>query len=86
MGPLAQLRAAQTPDAATSLGLRPHLAATLVEGSEGAVLSSRAGRLALAAEERPVVERLLAGERLSVGEIGADLSRRLLLAAVAVPV
>jgi lysine-specific demethylase/histidyl-hydroxylase NO66 len=86
VGPLAQLRAAQAADAATSLGLRPHLAATVVEGPEGAVLSSRAGRLALAAEERPIVERLLAGQRLSVGEIGADLSRRLLLAAVAVPV
>ena len=86
VGPLAQLRAAEAPDAATSLRLRPHLAATLVDAPGGAVLSSRAGRLALAAEERPVVERLLAGERLSVGEIGADLSRRLLLAAVAVPV
>ena len=86
VGPLAQLRAAQAPDAATSLELRPHLAATLIDAPEGAVLSSRAGRLALAAEERPVVERLLAGERLSVREIGADLSRRLLLAAVAVPV
>jgi cupin superfamily protein len=85
VGPLAQLRAAQTLDPGAVLRLRPHLAATLVDAPEGALLSSRAGRLALAAQERPAVERLLAGEHLAVAELGAALARRLLLAAVAVP-
>jgi hypothetical protein len=84
VGPLAQLRAAEELDAGTVLRLRPHLAATLVDAPEGALLSSRAGRLALSAQERPVVERLLGGEHVAVAELGDALARRLLLAAVAV--
>ena len=46
---------------------------------------SRCHDVALAAEESSVAQRLLAGGRLSLCQMGADLSRRLLLAAVAVP-
>jgi lysine-specific demethylase/histidyl-hydroxylase NO66 len=87
VGPLQQLRAASTSDPATVLRLRPHLAARLHEapGGGGVVLHSRAGRLALDAADRPLVERLLSGESVTVGELGDDLARRLLLAAVVVP-
>jgi lysine-specific demethylase/histidyl-hydroxylase NO66 len=87
VGPLAQLRAATASGPGTTLRVRPHLAARLenAPGGAGVVLHSRAGRLALGEGERPLVERLLAGEPLTVAELGDDLARRLLLAAVAVP-
>jgi hypothetical protein len=85
VGPLAQLRAAGTLDLASPVRLRDHLAASLVDGGQGPVLRSRAGSLLVQPQERAVVARLLAGERLSVADVGEDLVRRLVLAAVVVP-
>jgi hypothetical protein len=84
VGPLAQLRAATTLQADDVLRLRPHLAASLVDGVGGVSLRTRAGELPLAAEERPVVERLLAAGEVTTADAGPDLARRLLLAAVVV--
>ena len=85
VGPLAQLRAAGPLDPASPVHLRDHLAASLVDGGQGPVLRSRAGSLLVQPQERAVVARLLAGERLSVADVGEDLVRRLVLAAVVVP-
>jgi bifunctional lysine-specific demethylase and histidyl-hydroxylase NO66 len=84
VGPLAQLRAATALDPASPLRLRDALAARLVETAAGPLLRSRAGSVALQPDQRSVVARLLAGERLHVADVGDDLARRLLLAAVVV--
>ncbi|HKG49027.1 MAG TPA: cupin domain-containing protein [Actinomycetales bacterium] len=85
VGPLAQLRAATAPDPSGTVRLRDHLAARLVDGPQGPVLRSRAGSLSLQPGDDSMVARLLAGERLSVADVGEDLAHRLLLAAVVVP-
>ena len=84
IGPLAQLQAAETLAVETPLRLREHLAATVETTTSGTVLRSRAGVLALGAEDVAPVTALLAEGRLTAGDLGLDLARRLLLAGVAV--
>ena len=85
VGPLAQLRAAASARPEDLVRLRAHLAATLDDERGDLVLHSRAGRLVLAGADRHAVDRLLAGEVLTAAELGEDLTRRLLHAAVVVP-
>lgn len=64
--------------------LREHLAATLETSGSSSVLRSRAGELVLGEEDVAPVKALLADGRLTAGDLGLDLARRLLLAGVAV--
>ncbi len=84
IGPLRQLRDSRdlAPDA--TLVLREYLAATLLHRGDGAVLRSRAGDMALSTDDVDEVERLLAAGEADVAQLGSELSRRLLLAGVAV--
>jgi lysine-specific demethylase/histidyl-hydroxylase NO66 len=84
VGPLAQLQATEGLVVQTPLRLRDHLAGTLEATSSGTVLRSRAGELALREEDVAPVKALLAEGRLTAGDLGLDLARRLLLAGVAV--
>ena len=84
IGPLTQLRAADNLAATTPVRLREHLAGTLDATTAGAVLRSRAGELALGAADVAPVQALLIEGRLTAGDLGLDLARRLLLAGVAV--
>ncbi|MBA8792584.1 hypothetical protein FHX74_000178 [Friedmanniella endophytica] len=84
VGPLAQLRAAAGLEPEDRLVLRPHLRAELVDEPDGTVLVSRAGRLTLEPAQVAAVKPLLAGEPTPVAELGVELARTLLRAAVAV--
>ena len=84
VGPLAQLRAADTLAVETPVRLREHLAATLEATTSGSVLRSRAGELVLGEEDVAPVKALLTDGQLTAGDLGLDLARRLLLAGVAV--
>jgi ribosomal protein L16 Arg81 hydroxylase len=86
LAPLAQAAAASRLTAEDRIGLRPHLAPQLVPAEDGsAVLLSRAGRMALSADERVAVERLLERGTVRAGDLGVETSRRLMLGGVAVP-
>jgi len=84
VGPLAQLRAADALAVDTAVRLRGHLAATIEATPSGSLLRSRAGDLALREEDVAPVKALLTDGRLTAGDLGLDLARRLLLAGVAV--
>ena len=84
VGPLRQLRAANELTDDTTIVLRDHLAAVLEPRSDGMVLRSRAGDVALSAEEAEAVRALLHAEQTDAGTLGVALSRRLLLSGVAV--
>ena len=85
IGPLAQLRAATDLHEGRRVALRQHLAGTLLETpSGGATLHSRAGDVVLTADELPAVRQLLAEGFAAAGELGLDLTRRLMSAAVLV--
>ena len=85
IGPLRQLRDADRLTEDSRLRLRSHLAATL-DSRTGAppVLRSRAGEVPVAQTEVPGIEALLTAGQARVGDLGADLARRLVLAGVAV--
>ena len=86
VGPMAQAAAAAALDVGDRVRLRAHLAASLSEGDGSAgLLTSRAGRLQLVAEELPAVARLLDRGDASAAELGVDLARRLMRAGVVVP-
>ena len=86
VGPMAQAAAAAALDVGDRVRLRAHLAASLSEGEGSAgLLTSRAGRLQLVAEELPAVARLLDRGDASAAELGVDLARRLMRAGVVVP-
>lgn len=84
VGPLRQLRTANELTGDTTILLREHLAATLEVRSDGLVLRSRAGEMTLTEAEADSVRELLAGGQTDAGQLGVALSRRLLLAGVAV--
>ncbi|OFE17012.1 cupin [Humibacillus sp. DSM 29435] len=80
---------AQTLDAAQlgerdGIRLRAHLAATLTAVSEGAVVRSRVADFRLSSAEVEAVSSLLSQGSAAVTELGLELSRRLVLAGIAV--
>lgn len=80
---------AQTLDAAQlgeydGIRLRQHLAATLAPSAEGVVVRSRVADFQLIPEELDAVSSLLSQGAASVTELGLELSRRLVLAGIAV--
>ena len=79
VGPLRQLRTAETLTPATVLVLRDHLAAALETTSGRTVLRSRAADLPVTAAEVPAVRALLQSGRATTAELGEDLTRRLVL-------
>ncbi len=85
VGPLAQLRAVSDLRDDDLLRLRTHLDVSIAETADGSELRSRAGTLRLEDGEADVVRLLLAGHATPVEQIGHDLARRLLAAAVLVP-
>ncbi len=85
LGPLAQHEAAITLASTDTVAVRPHLAATLVEGGDGrTTLRTRAGDVELRPDELAAVRPLLAGASCSAGEVGLELARRLMLRAILV--
>ena len=85
VGPLAQLRAAETIGPDDAVRLRDHLLATLELGADGGwLLRSRTGDLAITGEEEPAVRDLLVDGRATTHVLGVELARRLIVAGVAV--
>lgn len=71
----------------TALRARPHARLRLVPLAEGAGrLVGRSGGVDLAAEVVPAGRRVVAGEDVRVGDLGAGLARELVLAGLLVPV
>ncbi len=85
VGPLKQLRDSQSLEPDSRITLRAHLEAA-IEHRSGArtVLCSRAGDLALAEDEVAPAKLLLAAGAVSAGDLGLELSRRMILAGLAV--
>lgn len=81
LGPLAQLAAVQGLGPGSTVRLRGALQARL----EGARLSTRVGWLDLPEADLPAVARLLDGGVRTAGELGTELTARLLRAGVLVP-
>jgi hypothetical protein len=84
IGPLAQLRAAQTLHPGTELVLRLHLEPRLETHDDGVRLTTRAGVLDLDATAASMVEMLLAGDPVTADVLGFELARRLLRGGVVV--
>lgn len=84
VGPLAQLRGAQSLADDATVVLRSHLEPRLERHDDGARLTTRAGVLDLGPEDVTAAEILLAGDPVAAGTLGLELARRLLLAGVVV--
>jgi hypothetical protein len=84
VGPLRQLRDADSITAETVLRLREHLAATLDQAGTGSLVRSRAGDFNLAEADVAPMKALLAHGTATAGDLGLDLARRLALAGMAV--
>ncbi len=86
VSPLAQTEAAARVGELQSVTLRPHLVARIRVDADGVTrLASRAAPVELDAREVDSVRRLLAEHGARVDDLGADLTRRLLLAGVVTP-
>ena len=84
VGPLRQLRDADSITAETGVRLRDHLAATLDQTGTGSIVRSRAGDFPLAEADVAPMKALLEQGDGTAGDLGLDLVRRLVLAGVAV--
>ncbi|MDQ6895243.1 MAG: cupin domain-containing protein [Actinomycetota bacterium] len=84
IAPVAQVRAAARLTEQDEVTLRSHLGARLVPTPEGGTVRSRATDVSVVEADVPAVQRLLEDGRASVADLGPDLSRRLLFAAVVV--
>ncbi len=84
IAPVAQVRAAARLAEQDEVTLRSHLGARLVPTPGGGTLRSRATDVSVVEADVPAVRRLLEDGRASVADLGPDLARRLLFAAVVV--
>jgi bifunctional lysine-specific demethylase and histidyl-hydroxylase NO66 len=84
IGPLKQLRDADAMTVDTQLVLRRHLAASVDHTGSRILVRSRAGDLEVAEGEVGRLEALLSDGMATVGDLGLDLARRLLLAGLAI--
>jgi bifunctional lysine-specific demethylase and histidyl-hydroxylase NO66 len=84
IGPLKQLRDAESITTSTQIVLRRHLVASLDHSGPDIVLRSRGGDLAVAESDVAPLKTLLTTGAAKVGDVGVDLARRLLLAGLAV--
>ena len=86
IGPLRQLRAADVLDETSRLMVRPYLAASLVDRTDGGLtVVSRAGEVTIAASDRDTFTSWWRTGCTSAGELGLHLARTLLLTGLAVP-
>jgi len=83
IGPLRQLRDADSIDDATMIKLRRHLAASLDHVGGSSVVRSRPADFALREEDVAPMKGLLESGTASAADLGLDLARRLLLAGLA---
>jgi lysine-specific demethylase/histidyl-hydroxylase NO66 len=83
IGPLKQLRDADAITPETTVVLRGHLAASLEHAGQRTVLRSRAGDFPLTEDDVAPAKALLAGGTAPAGDVGLELTRRLILAGVA---
>ena len=84
IGPLAQLRAAQTLHPETEIMLRLHLEPRLESYDDGARLITRAGTVELGPTDAAALGALLAGDPVTAGVLGLELAGRLLRAGVVI--
>ena len=84
IGPLKQLRDADTLTADTQIVLRRHLAASLDHTGSRSVMRSRAGDLAVAEDDVGPLKALLTNGVAAAGDLGVELARRLLVAGLAI--
>jgi hypothetical protein len=85
VGPLSQLRAARTLRDDDLLSLREHLAPTLLPGADGqCTLRTRAGAVNVPGSAVAAVNALLEAGTCRVADLGVEVARRLLAAAVVV--
>jgi lysine-specific demethylase/histidyl-hydroxylase NO66 len=84
IGPLKQLRDAESITTSTQIVLRRHLIASLDHAGPDIVLRSRGGDLAVAESDVAPLKTLLTTGAAKAGDVGVDLARRLLLAGLAV--
>jgi lysine-specific demethylase/histidyl-hydroxylase NO66 len=80
VGPLRQLRDAAEITENSVIGLRRHLIASLDHTRSGMVVRSRAGDLAVAEADVAPLKALLQSSTATAGDLGLELTRRLLLA------
>lgn len=83
ISPLAQARRAETLRTEDSIRLRPFVRGRLVNSPAGVRLESRAGTLALSADQRPAIEALLGTGSARASDLGLDLARQLLTRGIA---
>ena len=84
IGPLKQLRDAETITAGTQIVLRRHLIASLDHCGADVMLRSRAGDLAVTEADVAPLKTLLTTSEAKAGDLGLDLARRLLRAGLAI--
>jgi bifunctional lysine-specific demethylase and histidyl-hydroxylase NO66 len=84
IGPLKQLRDADTLTADTQIVLRRHLAASVDHTGSRNVVRSRAGDLAVAEDDVGPLKALLTNGVAAAGDLGVELARRLLVAGLAI--
>jgi cupin superfamily protein len=80
IGPLRQLRAAEAITDDSVIMLRRHVIASLDHTRSGPVVRSRAGDIAVAEDDVAPLKALLDTNTATAGDLGVDLTRRLLLA------
>jgi bifunctional lysine-specific demethylase and histidyl-hydroxylase NO66 len=83
IGPLKQLRSAETISADTGIVLRRHLAASVDHSGSRILVRSRAGELLVTEDDVGPLKALLGNGVATAGDLGLDLARRLLLAGLA---
>ena len=84
IGPLKQLRDADTITVDTRLVLRRYLAASVDHTGSHILVRSRAGDMAVAENDVGPLKALLTNGAATAGDLGLDLARRLLLAGLAI--
>ena len=85
IGPLRQLRATEELTDLTSVIVRPYLAGTLSDRADGGLtVSSRAGQVIIPAADREAFANWWQARRGTSGELGAELTRKLLLTGLAI--
>jgi hypothetical protein len=84
LGPLTQLRAAESLADDITVVLRSHLEPRLEMHDDGARLTTRAGVIEIGPQDATAVEMLLTGDPVAAGTLGLELVRRLLVAGVVV--
>jgi hypothetical protein len=80
VGPLRQLRDAEALTDDSAIALRRHLVASIDHTRSGLVVRSRAGDLTVSEADVAPLKTLLSAGTATAGDLGLDLTRRLLLA------